>query len=120
MPDERTGTEERNKLYVTAYLGESDLRSLARSLVNMAGVKELAEEMGLETDLSREDLDRDLAVFVPTEQLGSFLKTVKGAGHWHGTIDVYDDEAIRIAQEAGCEQIEDMREHSESDVSACE
>lgn len=108
--------KQNNKLYVTAYLGESDLRSLARSLGNMAGVMETAEGMGLQTELSLEGLDRELTVFVPTDRLAAFLLEVKGAGHWHGTIDAYTQEAVKIAQAALCEQVEDMTGLFEEDL----
>jgi hypothetical protein len=98
----------RNHFFVASYLGERDLLSLARSLVNMAGVKEAAEGMELQTELSLEDLSRELTVFVPTDRLEAFLVQIKESGQWHGALDVFTEEALWIAEMVGCEGIVEL------------
>lgn len=91
-----------SRLYVTVYLGERDLPSLIKGLTNMIGVIDLAERYGLTTDMTLEDLERCLTVFVPTPLLGQVLAALKERGLRHGTIDACDRQAVEIASQAGC------------------
>ncbi len=86
-----------NRLYVTAYLGESDLRSLARSLDNMASVEDLADAAGFTHELGLEDLERCLTVLLPTDRIAGFIAVLRKNSLRFGTLDVLDRRALAVA-----------------------